>query len=113
MSIKPRKKIDNEDGNKTYPQDWVAYNQAQTQEKILFLELLHDLTSQIPRQKNNGRGRTKNDIAIELKFIRDYRIGKSPMSLNRFENECKKDRNKLLSDALNFLARYLGSKPSI
>ncbi len=41
----------------SYPQDWVAYNQAQTQEKILFLELLHELTSQIPEQKYKGNGR--------------------------------------------------------
>jgi len=37
----------------TYPQDWPAYNRAQCEEKILFLELLHDLTSQIPRQDDN------------------------------------------------------------
>ncbi len=46
----------------SYPQDWSAYNQAQTQEKILFLEFLHDLTSQIPKQKRNGRGRPPINI---------------------------------------------------
>lgn len=56
MSIKPQK--DNaKSSNKTYPQDWIAYNQAQTQEKILFLELLYELTSQVPQPKRKGAGR--------------------------------------------------------
>jgi len=42
------------------------------------------------------------DCAIELKFIRDYRTGKTPKSLKRFKNECIKDRDKLISDAKNF-----------
>jgi transposase len=47
---------------KSYPQDWIAYNQAQTQEKILFMELLHELCSQIPKQKRKGRGRPPSDM---------------------------------------------------
>lgn len=59
MSITaPNDEISNEP-NKTYPQVWAAYNQAQTQEKVLFLELLHELTSQIPQPKRNGAGRPK------------------------------------------------------
>lgn len=46
----------------TYPQVWTAYNQAQTQEKVLFLELLHELTSQIPQPKRNGAGRPKANL---------------------------------------------------
>ncbi|UCF13473.1 MAG: transposase [Thermoplasmatales archaeon] len=41
----------------SYPQDWIAYNQAQTQEKILFLELLYEITSQIPQPRYKGNGR--------------------------------------------------------
>ena len=62
------------------------------------------------------------DYAIELKFIRDYRTGKSPKSLKSFEKECIRDRNKSLSDeVLNFhdktkkyfwAFRYIG-KPQI
>jgi len=48
----------------------------------------------------------KIDYAIELKFMRDYRTGKSPKSLKSFENQCIRDRDKLLSDdALNFYDR--------
>ena len=46
----------------TYPQDWIAYNQAQTQEKILFLELLYELTSQVPQQKREGAGRPSANL---------------------------------------------------
>jgi transposase len=56
MSIKPIEEINNA-SNKTYSQDWVAYNKAQTQEKILFLELLHELCNQIPQPKRIGVGR--------------------------------------------------------
>lgn len=45
-----------------YPQDWIAYNKAQTQEKILFLELLYELTSQIPQPKREGAGRPSADL---------------------------------------------------
>lgn len=62
MSITtPNDEINNEP-NKTYPQVWTAYIQAQTQEKILFLELLHELTSQILQPKRNGAGRPKVNL---------------------------------------------------
>ena len=46
----------------SYPQDWVSYNSAQTQEKILFLELLYEITSQVPQPKYKGNGRPPADI---------------------------------------------------
>jgi transposase len=52
--------------NKTYSQDWESYNQAQTREKILFLELLSELTNQIPKQKYKGNGRPPTDIGEML-----------------------------------------------
>ena len=57
----PSEEINN-GSNKTYPQDWIAYNQAQTQEKILFLELLYELTSQIPQPERKGAGRPSADL---------------------------------------------------
>jgi transposase len=42
---------------KTYPQDWRAYNAAQTNEKAMFLDLLDDLCRGIaePERQKNGR----------------------------------------------------------
>jgi len=62
MSINAPKTDINNGSNKTYPQDWIAYNQAQTQEKILFLELLYELTSQVPQQKLKGAGRPSANL---------------------------------------------------
>jgi len=57
----PNEQIEVE-ANKTYPQNWEAYNQGQTREKVLFLEFLHNLTSQIPKRQRKGRGRPTIDI---------------------------------------------------
>ena len=48
--------------NITYSQNWEAYNQAQTQEKILFLELLYELCSKIPQPKRRGTGRPSANL---------------------------------------------------
>jgi len=62
MNIKtPIKEIENID-NKTYSQDWTAYNHAQTQEKLLFFELLNELTSLVPKQNYKGTGRPPADF---------------------------------------------------
>ncbi len=41
----------------SYGQNWHAYNGAQTQEKYLFLKILHEICSQLkePKKKKNGR----------------------------------------------------------
>jgi len=62
MPITAPKETIKEDSNKIYSQDWISYNQAQTQEKILFLELLYELTSQIKQPKRNGVGRPPVDL---------------------------------------------------
>jgi len=77
MTITAPKEPIKEDSNKTYSQDWIAYNQAQTQEKILFLELLYELTSNIPHQKYKGNGRPSANIgemifSICLKTYLDF-----------------------------------------
>ncbi|MCX6767894.1 MAG: transposase [Candidatus Micrarchaeota archaeon] len=40
----------------SYPQDWPAYNEAQVQEKLLFLDLLADLCSTIEDNRQHGKG---------------------------------------------------------
>lgn len=42
---------------KTYPQNWPAYNAAQTSEQDRFQELLYDLCAGIPQPVRQGRGR--------------------------------------------------------
>src|SRR4030042_5632707 len=76
ITIAPKEPI-KEDSNKTYSQDWIAYNQDQTQEKILFLELLYELTSNISHQKYKGNGRPSANIgemifSICLKTYLDF-----------------------------------------
>ena len=65
------------EANKTYSQNWEAYNQAQTQEKILFFELLGELTSLVPEQRYKGTGRPPADFgemifSICLKTYLDF-----------------------------------------
>jgi len=65
------------EANKTYSQDWEAYNQAQTQEKLLFFELLSELTDIVPKQKYKGNGRPPSDFgemifSICLKTYLDF-----------------------------------------
>lgn len=77
VSIKAPKKEITRAGNKTYSQDWEAYNQAQTQEKILFCELLHELVALLPPQRYKGNGRPPADFgdmifSIGLKTYLDF-----------------------------------------
>ena len=52
---------------KTYPQNWVAYNQAQTNEKLLFMQLLRDLTELVAEtEKPKQKGRPFLDKAEML-----------------------------------------------
>ena len=46
----------------SYPQDWPAYNEAQTNEKLLFLRLLGELTEQVPKRTRTGAGRPPADL---------------------------------------------------
>ena len=46
----------------TYSQDWPAYNEAQSNEKLLFIQLLGELTDQIPKQERIGPGRPRADL---------------------------------------------------
>lgn len=46
----------------SYPQDWAAYNEAQTNEKMLFLQLLGELTEQVPKPMRSSAGRPPADL---------------------------------------------------
>lgn len=56
-SMEEKQQENNTHIRRSYSQDWVAYNQAKTQEKVIFLELLNELCSIIPQPKKVGPGR--------------------------------------------------------
>ena len=72
----------------TYSQNWKAYNQAQTQQKELFLKLLYDLCQTLPEEpKQIRKGRPKlpiRDVAFSfaLKVFTTF-------SLRRFMTDMK------------------------
>jgi len=61
-TIHPECEVDAEAPRISYPQDWPAYNEAQTNEKLLFLQLLGELTAQVPIQERIGAGRPPADL---------------------------------------------------
>jgi hypothetical protein len=72
---------------KTYPQNWSAYNAAQTQEKELFLRLLRDLCDGIvePRTQRTGRPRLPIGDAV---FAACYKVF-STLSGRRFMTDLR------------------------
>ncbi|MGH6767748.1 MAG: transposase [Xanthobacteraceae bacterium] len=72
---------------KTYPQDWRAYNRAQTQEKDQFLELLHELCAGVaePPRPKNGRPRLPIQDAIFAACFKVY----STVSARRFMSDLR------------------------
>jgi transposase len=58
---------------RTYPQDWRAYNKAQTTEKEQFLELLDDLCSGLPELPRGKNGRPSVPIHDAL-FSACYKV---------------------------------------
>lgn len=71
---------------KTYPQNWRAYNAAQTSEKAHFLKLLHALCSTVEEfEQTNGRPRLLIGDAL---FAINYKIY-STVSARRFMTDLK------------------------
>jgi transposase len=75
----------------TYPQEWPAYNAAQTNEKDKFLSLLHDLCSGIP-QPRATRGRPKIPLADAL-FAACFKVY-STFSGRRFMSDLRDAHEK-------------------
>jgi transposase len=77
---------------KTYPQNWRAYNAAQTHEKRMFRELLRDLCRDIkePVRSRNGRPRLPIEDAI---FCACYKVY-STVSGRRFMSDLRDAHSK-------------------
>jgi transposase len=76
---------------KTYPQNWTAYNAAQTNEKDIFQTLLRDLCEGLPdRPKTNGRQWLKMSDAIFAAVFKVY----STMSARRFMSDLRDSHAK-------------------
>lgn len=58
---------------KTYPQNWTAYNAAQSEEKSRFTILLADLCKGIPQPVHEGRGRPALPLA-DMLFASAYKV---------------------------------------
>lgn len=70
----------------TYPQDWPAYNRAQTSEKELFRHLLRDLTAAVP-EPERGMGRPSVPLGEAL-FSACYKVY-SGVSARRFMTDLR------------------------
>jgi len=81
---------------KTYPQNWPAYNEAQTNEKRQFQTLLHDLCSTLPAmpvaedRSKRGRPRLPLNEALFCSVFKVY----STMSARRFTSDLCDARSK-------------------
>jgi transposase len=77
---------------KTYPQNWRAYNAAQTNEKDQFLRLLRDLCEGVsePEKARTGRPRLRLDDAI---FSACYKVY-STVSARRFMSDLREAASK-------------------
>jgi hypothetical protein len=85
---------------KTYPQQWRAYNTAQTQEKKLFLYLLHQLCQGVGSPAQYGRGQRRLPME-DMLFAICYKVY-STVSGRRFMTDLRDSHAK----------GYIGSLPS-
>lgn len=72
---------------KTYPQNWKAYNAAQTQEQDKFQALLHDLCMGIPKPEEKKNGRPPIPIADTV-FDATFKVY-STVSQRRFMSDLR------------------------
>jgi hypothetical protein len=72
---------------KTYPQDWPAYNMAQTKEKAIFLYLLHKLAQGCGSPAQYGRGQRRLPLE-DMIFAMAYKVY-STISGRRFMTDLR------------------------
>jgi transposase len=81
-----------EQPQKTYSQQWTSYNQAQTNEKTRFLELLYELCSQIDELPRAHTGRVRIPLS-DMVFAVVYKIY-SGVSGRRFMSDLAEAHKK-------------------
>ncbi len=86
----------------TYPQDWPAYNAAQTNEKAHFTALLHELCATVPNveQKNGRKSGRKRLPLSEMIFAAAFKVY-STSSCRRFMTDLREAKS----------AGYIGRTP--
>lgn len=92
----------------SYPQDWPAYNAAQTQEKSQLQALLYELCRDIPEPVQQGRGRPRLSLA-DIIFSSTFKVY-STVSGRRFMSDLREARARgYLSQTphYNSVFRYL------
>jgi len=78
---------------RTYPQNWPAYNAAQTHEKDTFQGLLHDLCSGVPEpERMQKRGRPSATLADAV-FCATFKVY-STISTRRFMSDLREARER-------------------
>jgi len=97
---------------KTYPQDWKAYNAAQTHEKSELQALLYELCRNVPEpEKRKGRGRPQLPLS-DMIFSSTYKIY-STVSGRRFATDLREAKQRGYLTRLphyNTVFRYLESE---
>ena len=97
----------------TYPQNWSAYNAAQTEEKSRFMELLANLCSGIPQPEQTGAGRPRLPMS-DMVFGCAYKVY-SCFSSRRFTSDLRDAYAKGFANStphFNSVSNYL-SDPAI
>jgi transposase len=86
----------------TYPQNWPAYNAAQTTEKAHFAELLHELCATVPNiEQSNGRKSGRNRLPLgDMIFAAGFKVY-STASCRRFMTDLREAQS----------AGYIGRTP--
>jgi transposase len=95
---------------KTYPQNWPAYNAAQTQEKSQLQGLLYELCRSIP-EPEQGRGRPRLSLA-DIIFASTFKVY-STVSGRRFSSDLREAKARGYLSKLphyNSVFRYLESE---
>lgn len=94
-----------------YTQNWPTYNEAQTNEKTMFLALLNELCTTVPQPVQEGRGQRILPMA-DMVFAMVHRTY-TGLSARRFQSDLRDAHNKNLIGTTpdwTSVLRYLGRK---